>query len=82
MNCAVNAQHTVQCWGPNYVGMLGGGTTEPGVVTVTDLRDVELSGGKIEVLGVTRSLQRIGPDADASAPPAFPAPTARPRTRR
>ncbi len=41
MNCAVNAQHTVQCWGPNYVGMLGGGTTEPGVVTVTDLRDVE-----------------------------------------
>ena len=47
-----------------------------------DIEAFRKTGGQIEVLGVTRSLQRIGPDADASAPPAFPAPTARPRTRR
>ncbi|QDA56187.1 hypothetical protein [Thermomonas aquatica] len=37
-----------------------------------DLEDFRKAGGKIEVLGVTRSLKKIGPDAD-DAPPTSPA---------
>lgn len=44
-----------------------------------DLEAFRKAGGKIEVLGVTRSLLRIGPDADASAPPAATAPITRSR---
>jgi hypothetical protein len=37
-----------------------------------DLEDFRKAGGKIEVLGVTRALKRIGAEAD-DAPPAAPA---------
>ncbi len=33
-----------------------------------DLEAFRKAGGEIEVLGVTRTLQRIGPDAEASPP--------------
>ena len=35
-----------------------------------DLEDFRKAGGKIEVLGVTRTLKKIGPDADEASPPA------------
>jgi hypothetical protein len=45
-----------------------------------DIAAFRKAGGRIEVLGVTRSLLRIGNDADAAPPmPATPPPT---RTRR
>ena len=37
-----------------------------------DIEAFRKAGGKIEVLGVTRSLKKIGPDAD-DAPPSSPA---------
>lgn len=37
-----------------------------------DLEDFQRAGGRIEVLGVTRSLHRINADADASPAPAPP----------
>ncbi|AKF03255.1 MopE-related protein [Sandaracinus amylolyticus] len=39
MNCAARSSGRVTCWGPNYGGMLGGGTTAPGVVEVTGITD-------------------------------------------
>ena len=46
-----------------------------------DIAGFRLAGGSIEVLGVTRSLQRIGRDGEDAPPPvpANPSPT---RTRR
>ncbi|QIL19244.1 hypothetical protein [Thermomonas sp. HDW16] len=36
----------------------------------SDLEAFRKAGGKIEVLGVTRTLKKIGPDADDAPPPA------------
>ncbi|UJR84342.1 MopE-related protein [Sandaracinus amylolyticus] len=46
MNCAVRSSGRVTCWGPNYGGNLGGGTTTPGIVEVTGITDaVEVAVG-------------------------------------
>ncbi len=47
LNCAVRSSGTVTCWGPNYSGMLGDGTTTtPGVVNVRGITDaVEVAVG-------------------------------------
>ncbi|AXA83870.1 hypothetical protein DCD74_03460 [Lysobacter oculi] len=42
-------------------------------VIAADLEAFRKSGGKIEVLGVTRTLQRIGADANADEAPSAPA---------
>ena len=39
-----------------------------------DLETFRRSGGKIEILGVTRSLLRIGVDGEGETPAAIPAP--------
>ena len=68
---------------PSTTRHLSGGRKPKTPVEVTheriaeDLEAFRLAGGKIEVLGVTRSLLRIGVDGDAQAP--TPAPPAAPR---
>lgn len=46
----------------------------------TDIAAFEKTGGKVEKLGATRVLQKIGPDADVTPAPAA-RPSGRPRKR-
>jgi hypothetical protein len=53
----------------------GGGVTRERIAD--DLEAFRKAGGRIEVLGITRSLTKIDPGADTPAAPAHPGPKSR-----
>lgn len=75
---AIPPSNTSHLFGGRKTVDRGGGVTSERIAD--DLEAFRKAGGRIEVLGVTRSLTRIDPGGDASAPapaPAHPNPKSR-----
>ena len=73
---AIPPSNTSHLFGGHKTVDRGGGVTSERIAD--DLEAFHKAGGRIEVLGVTRSLTRIDPGGDASSPaPAHPSPKSR-----